>query len=170
MKFPVELSGFPALCANKKIGAKLGPITFKRIVPNQGIARSIVTNKRQIFVWKDALYIGLFGAYRVRRSTDSSHTNRVQLSGSFSFSMRVHLQQLRPWFKSTIFNYIPWVISTHTKIQSSTLKYFSGYNLLGLPSSVPEATFQPSVTTVPSAITVNVSTFQPTSEQRPLSH
>ena len=66
----MELSDFPALCANEKIGATQGPIVFKHLVPNRGIARSMAANERQLFE-NDALEIGWLGVSLVSHSTDS---------------------------------------------------------------------------------------------------
>ena len=164
----MELSDFPALCANEKIGATQGPIVFKHLVPNRGIARSMAANERQLFV-NDALEIGWLGVSSDRRSTDSGDTNRVQLYGSFYILIESVSQQLRLG-SSRRYQLSTRVISTHIKLQLSTLKIFSGYDLLRLLSSVPVTAFQPRVTTVPSAITVNVFTFQQYHNSAPLSH
>ena len=126
----MELRDFPALCANEKIGATQGPIVFKHLVPNRGIARSMATNERQLFV-NDTLEIGWLCISSERRSTDSGDTKCVQLYGSFYILIEHVSQQLRRG-SSRRYQLSTRVISTHIKLQLSTLKILSGYDLLRL--------------------------------------
>ena len=50
MKSSVDLSDSPAPSANEGDAAISGPITFEYFVSNQQSARSVMTNKPQVFV------------------------------------------------------------------------------------------------------------------------
>ncbi len=87
MKFSVELGDSPALYANKKIGAKLEPIKIKHILPNQEIARSVVTNGYTTLCLENALYKSQLPR-KITRRPDSQAPNPRNITWRLTSSVR----------------------------------------------------------------------------------